>query len=208
VDAEQDGAARYAARRFARDLEAVGRAEVDEAGAGPAVSSRLPSFPFHVDHGEVSPYIRPAEHRDVPALVRLRLANAERHVELAPDLFRVPGAAAVRRHFEDVVGSALISVAEVEGEVVGMAEVVPLPDPPDHQILVPRRGADIHTVVLDGYRGLGVGRALVAAAEEVAAAHGVVLLFAGIFATNDDAVAFYSGAGFGPRGIMLSKPCD
>ena len=155
----------------------------------------------------MSPYIRPAERGDVPALVRLRLANAERHVQLAPDIFRMPDPAAVRRHFEDVLGSALISVAELDGEVVGMAEVVLLTGQPDHQILVPRRGADIHTVVLDGYRGRGVGRALVAAAERVAAAHGVAVVFATIFSTNEDAVDFYSAAGFGPRGILLSKPC-
>lgn len=152
--------------------------------------------------------IRPAERADIPALVRLRLANAERHVQFAPDLFRLPDADAVHRHFEQVLGSALISVAELDGEVVGMVEVVPLPEPPDHQILISRRGADVHTVVLDGHRGRGVGAALVAEAEQIAAAHGVSILFAGIFATNEEAVAFYSRAGFGPRGILLSKPCD
>lgn len=152
--------------------------------------------------------IRPAQRADIPALVRLRLANAERHVQLAPDIFRIPDAKAVHQHFEEVVGSALISVAEVDGEVVGMAEVVLLSEPPDHQILVPRRGADVHTVVLDGYRGRGVGAALVAEAERVAAAHRVEILFAGIFATNEQAVGFYSASGFGPRGILLSKPCD
>ncbi|RAS68144.1 ribosomal protein S18 acetylase RimI-like enzyme [Lentzea atacamensis] len=156
---------------------------------------------------EVSPHLRPAERGDVPALVRLRLANAERHVQLDPDVFRVPDAAAVQRHFEEVVGSALISVAEVAGEVVGMAEVVLLPPPPDHQILVPRRGADVHTVVLDGFRGQGVGAALVQEAEKVAAAHGASVVFAGIFATNEDAVGFYSASGFGPREILLSKSC-
>lgn len=152
--------------------------------------------------------IRPAQRADIPVLVRLRLANAERHVQLAPDIFRIPDADAVQRHFEQVIGPALISVAELDGEVVGMVEVVPLPEPPDHQILVPRRGADVHTVVLDRYRGRGVGAALVAEAERVAAAHGVSILFAGIFAANEEAVAFYSRAGFGPRGILLSKPCD
>ncbi len=154
------------------------------------------------------PLIRPAERGDVPALVRLRLANAERHVELDRELFRIPDEAAVRRYFEDAVGHALISVAELDGEVVGMVEVVLIPgNPPDHQILVPRRAADVHTVVLDGYRGRGVGAALVAKAERVAAAHGVSLLFANIFAPNEEAAAFYSAAGFGPRGILLSKPC-
>ncbi|MFD5831512.1 GNAT family N-acetyltransferase [Lentzea sp. NPDC060358] len=152
--------------------------------------------------------IRPAERRDVPALVQLRLANAARHVELDPDLFRIPDAAAVRRYFEDAVGHLLISVAELDGAVVGMVEVVLLPGTaPDHQILKPRRAADVHTVVLDGHRGRGVGAALVAEAERVAAAHGVELVFANIFAPNEQAHAFYSRAGFGPRGVLLSKPC-
>jgi GNAT superfamily N-acetyltransferase len=149
--------------------------------------------------------IRPAEGRDLPALVRLRLANAERHVALAPDLFRIPDAFIVRRHFEDALGHALISVAEVDGEVVGMAEVVVLADPPAHQILLPGRAADVHTVVMDGHRGRGIGAALVAGAERVAAARGVTMILANIFATNDPAVAFYSALGFGPRGILLSK---
>ncbi|MDT7786757.1 MAG: hypothetical protein QOF58_5176 [Pseudonocardiales bacterium] len=153
-------------------------------------------------------FVRPARREDIPALVQLRLANAERHVELDPSLFRVPAVEAVREHFEQVFDSALFTVAEVDGEVVGMAEVVVLPPPPDHQILVPRRTADIHTVVLDGFRGRGIGKALVAAAQQVAVAHGAWTLNAIIFATNDEAVAFYSGSGFGPRGILLARPCD
>lgn len=152
--------------------------------------------------------VRPAEHRDVPALVRLRVANAERHIQLAPDIYRVPDAEAVRRYFEEVVADGskgLILVADVAGDVVGMAEVVLLAEPPDHQILVPRRGADIHTVVLDGHRGRGVGSALVAAAERAAVDRGVSIIYAGIFAPNENAVGFYSASGFGPRGILLSK---
>ncbi|KJK47951.1 hypothetical protein UK23_18730 [Lentzea aerocolonigenes] len=156
----------------------------------------------------VRTYIRPATRDDIPALVQLRLTNAERHVELDPSLFRVPSTDAVREHFEKTFDSGLFTVAEVDGEVVGMAEVVLLPPPPDHQILVPRRNADIHTVVLDGFRGRGIGKALVAAAQEVATAHGAWTLFATIFATNQEAVAFYSESGFGPRGILLARPCD
>ena len=88
-----------------------------------------------------------------------------------------------------------------------MGVVLLLTDPPDHQIRVPRRAADVHTVVLDDHRGRGIGAALVAEAERVAAAHGVSIVYANIFATNDDAVRFYSSAGFGPRGILLSKSC-
>ncbi|MFF7887846.1 GNAT family N-acetyltransferase [Streptomyces sp. NPDC020794] len=152
--------------------------------------------------------VRAAEREDVPALVRLRLANAERHVQLDPAIYRVPDAEAVSRHFEEVLAAepkVLILVAEAVGEVVGMVEVVLLADPPDHQILAPRRAAEIHTVVLDGHRGEGVGAALLRAAEKAAAERGVLIIYAGIFASNKGAVRFYSSAGFGPRGTLLSK---
>lgn len=152
--------------------------------------------------------VRPAGVGDVPALVRLRVANAEQHIRLAPDLYRIPDPEAVRGHFEEVLADGskvMVSVAEVDGEVVGMAELVLLADPPDHQILVPRRAADVHTVVLEGHRGRGVGAALVAAAERTAVDLGVTVLYAGVFAPNKDAVGFYSASGFGPRGILLSK---
>jgi GNAT superfamily N-acetyltransferase len=156
----------------------------------------------------MSIFIRAAEHEDVPSLVRLRLANAERHVQLDPVIYRVPDIEAVRRDLEQVLSAeskVLILIAEVAGEVVGMVEVVLLADPLDHQILIPRRAAEIHTVVLDGHRGEGVGSALLAAAEQTAAERGVSIIYAGIFAPNKQAVRFYSSAGFGARGTLLSK---
>lgn len=155
--------------------------------------------------------VRAAEREDVPALVRLRLANAERHVQLDPVVYRVPDIETVRGHFEEtlsVESKVVILVAEAAGEVVGMVEVVLLADPADHQILVPCRAAEIHTVVLDGHRGQGVGAALVMAAEQAAAERGVSIVYAGIFAPNKEAVRFYSSVGFGPRGILLSKEPD
>ena len=154
--------------------------------------------------------IRTARADDVPALVQLRMANAERHVGLDPSGHRLPEASAVRRYFEELLGGSsgadiLVLVAEVSGTVAGMTEIVMQSAPPDHQILTSRRLADVHTVVLDRYRGNGVGKALVAAAERIAAERGVSLLLAPILASNTEAVGFYSGAGFGQRGVILSK---
>jgi GNAT superfamily N-acetyltransferase len=152
--------------------------------------------------------VRAARRSDVPALVRLRMANAERHIQLDPAAYRMPDAEAVRRYFDDVlaeVPGGLILVAEFSGDVVGMTEVVVMPDPPDHQILVPRRAAQIHTVVLTGDRGKGVGAVLLAATEQAAADHGISHLYAGIFAPNTGAVRFYSTAGFSSNGISLHK---
>jgi GNAT superfamily N-acetyltransferase len=116
-------------------------------------------------------------------MVEPRLANARRHVELDPCSYRLPDARAVRRHFEQVLSNSAaptttILVAGAVGKVAGMAEMVPLPDLPDHQILIPPSAAHIHTVVLENQRGTGIGTALVAAAEQQAAERGVTLLIA------------------------------
>lgn len=152
--------------------------------------------------------IREARTEDIPDLVRLRLANAQRHIELDPSIHRFPETDAVRQYFHDALsGSAarLILVAEVSGQVVGMTEIVISPEPPNHQILIPHRTAQIHTVVLDDHRGKGIGTALVNAAEDRAAEHGVFMLIAPIFAPNANAISFYSGAGFAQHGVLLRK---
>lgn len=154
--------------------------------------------------------VRPARAEDVPALIQLRLANAERHAGLDPVGHRLPETGAVRRYFiELLTGSAApevtVLVAELSGSVAGMTEIVLAPAPPGHQILAPRRTAQVHTVVLERYRGKGIGKALVTAAEQHAAQHGVTRLLAPILESNTEAVTFYSQAGYGPHGIILSK---
>lgn len=153
--------------------------------------------------------IRAAGPQDVSALVRLRLANARHHVDLGPTVHRVPDAGAVHGYFTDRLRDGedeLLLLAEVDDdEVVGMAEIVVRPDPPEHQILIPRRVAEVHTVTLDAHRGQGVGKALLAAAEKVAHTRGVAVLLAVIFAPNDDAARFSTSAGFGPHGVLLAK---
>jgi len=154
--------------------------------------------------------IRTARLADVPALVQLRMANAERHAGLDPAGHRIPEPDPVRRYFEELLSAPqddiVVLVAELEGNVAGMAELVirSMP-PPDHQILVPRLLADVHTVVLERFRGRGIGSALIRAAEQHAAQRGVVGLIAPILAPNTEAVDFYARAGFGPHGVILRK---
>jgi len=154
--------------------------------------------------------IRVARTDDVPALVQLRMANAERHAGLDPVGHRIPEADPVRRYFEELLSGPatdiVVLVAEAAGTVAGMAElVVRTEPPPDHQILVPRLLAEVHTVVLERFRGRGIGTALVRAAEQHAAQRGVSSLIAPILALNTEAIGFYSRAGFGPHGVILSK---
>jgi GNAT superfamily N-acetyltransferase len=155
--------------------------------------------------------VRTARADDVPALVQLRMANGKRHAALDPSGHRVPEAAPVTRYFEELLsGTAgtgvVLLVAEVAGTVAGMTELVIRSEPPpDHQILIHRPLAEVHTVVLEPFRGNGVGTALVRAAERYAAEHGVSRLIAPILEPNTDAVSFYSRTGFGPHGVILSK---
>jgi GNAT superfamily N-acetyltransferase len=147
-----------------------------------------------------------------PCWSGLRTANAQHHVELGPSVHRLPDGDAVRGYFESRLRGGqddLLLMAELDGEVAGMAEVVPRPAPPDHQILIPRATAEVHTVVLDHHRGRGVGQALLSAAEWVARDRGVEFLVAVIFAPNEDAVGFYySSVGFGNHGLLLGRRLD
>ena len=153
--------------------------------------------------------IRTARADDVPALVRLRMANGERHGGIDPAGYRIPEPDPVRRYFEELLSgpadSIVVLVAEVEGTVAGMTELVIRSEPPDHQISVPRLLAEVHTVVLEHFRGRSIGTALVRAAEQCAAQRGVSGLIAPILALNAEAVGFYSRAGFGPHGVILTK---
>jgi GNAT superfamily N-acetyltransferase len=140
--------------------------------------------------------IRAAGPADVEALVRLRLANARAHVALDPAAYRVPDTDAVRRYFADPAATDRILVAERDGRVAGMVEIVPNPEPPDHQI---------HTVVAGDARGGGIGTALVEAAARRAAGQGIAYLSAGIQHANAGAVRFYQRHGFTASGIALTR---
>jgi GNAT superfamily N-acetyltransferase len=153
----------------------------------------------------MSTVVRAATHRDVPELVGLRMLNAAWHVTLDPRIYRIPDPHAVRRYFSEVVPEGLILVADSGGRLDAMVEVVDVPDPPDHQILVPRRAAEVHTVVRPGARGRGLGGRILQAAVRAAAERGIEMLYAGIFARNEQALRFYTAAGFDPRGTVLSR---
>ncbi|SCG68482.1 GNAT family N-acetyltransferase [Micromonospora halophytica] len=117
----------------------------------------------------------PAGPADLPALVAPRIANAEAHLALDPTAYRVPDPAVVAGHFRDTLAAdrdAILVAEAADGQVVGMVEVLRQADPPAHQILRPEASAAVHTVVLPGHRGRGVGAALLAAAREWASAVG------------------------------------
>lgn len=78
---------------------------------------------------EIRLAVRPACPADIPALVELRLSNAEAHLALDADTYRRPRREAVVHHFTavlaDEAGRDAVLVAEVDGRVAGMVEVLP-----------------------------------------------------------------------------------
>ena len=89
-----------------------------------------------------------------------------------------------------------VLVAEVDGEVVGMAHLAP-----SGAANAPHRAEVQRVAVAESARGTGVGRQLMGALEETALEQGVTLLW---LTTHDRsaACAFYEAIGYTTLGVM------
>jgi N-acetylglutamate synthase-like GNAT family acetyltransferase len=102
-----------------------------------------------------------------------------------------------------IVGDRLV-VAEVDGEVVGLAQLHVSPT-----MALERPAAKIDGLVVDeSYRGRGVGRALVAEMEAEARVRGCSLLYITTAARRQDAHEFYRRVGLKETGLRFAKPLD
>jgi len=112
----------------------------------------------------------------------------------------VPGERSVLEEslaLSNLVGSGGLGLtAEVEGRVAG-------------QLMVHRRSGryeqhrgDVSIALRAGYRGEGLGRALMEVAVEWARAVGLAKLTLGVFPSNAAALALYRGMGFAEEGVL------
>ena len=90
----------------------------------------------------------------------------------------------------------IVLVAERDGDVVGMAHIVP-----SGSANAPHRAEVQRIAVAQRERGTGVGRALMRAVEEAGLERGLTLLW---LTTHDetDACAFYEAVGYVKLGVM------
>jgi len=148
--------------------------------------------------------VRQATLDDVPALVALfqeldRMQSDWRVFTPRPGFYDEVGA-----KYREAMNTenAVVLVAEDDGEVVGMAY---------GEIRVPSRFSDERAmelsgvVVRAGYRGRGVGQALVKEAARFANEIGVEWIELKTFAPNQGAMAFWEGMGFTPRVVQLTQ---
>src|SRR5439155_12328089 len=96
-------------------------------------------------------------------------------------------------------------LAERGGELIGYA-VVSLGEGAATWA-IGERTADIETLsVLESERGNGVGRALTAAAADVASEAGASAVLVGVAHSNEGAIRFYEREGFEPFYVSLIRP--
>ena len=164
------------------------------------------------DSAPVQPKVRAATPDDVERIADIYVAMARQHAALDPAEYRVPEHAAVVTRFRTELQAAdevdLHIVAEVDGTVVGSLDAFMRPLPSDGSMRIPRRGALIGIAVDEGWRGRGIGTALMRAAEAWARKRGYDALELDVADPNGDARRLYERLGYGLVAHTLVKPLN
>jgi GNAT superfamily N-acetyltransferase len=154
--------------------------------------------------------IRPRRSTDFEALVELDMASARHHAAIDPEIYHLPDRAAVaeflQRRLDELDGEIL--VAEVDGRVVGAvgAAVATAPDPGGVLRSVPT--IDLGISVAEGWRGRGIGEALMRAAEAWAREQGIDRIILDLAVANDRARRFYERLGYRTYGLLMRRELD
>ena len=157
----------------------------------------------------VTPRIRATTADDAPRIADIYLAMARHHAALDPAEYRVPQHEAVVARFTGELQAAedadLHLVAEVDGLVVGSLDAFARPRPPAGSMRAARRSASIGIAVDEGWRGRGIGTALMDAAEAWARETGLDALELDVADPNGDAMRLYQRLGYGLVAHTLVK---
>lgn len=121
-----------------------------------------------------------------------------------------PGAAIIDAYITDMFkrcedGGGRVLVADIDGEVAGYATILPKVRSEQLEDGDLEYGLISDLVVLEAYRGIGLGQKLLAAAEQYAKACKVRYLRLGVLAGNRVAENLYAAAGFLPLFVELEK---
>ena len=137
---------------------------------------------------------------DLDVLIDVYLDTAIDHAAIDPDWFHVPArddvATRLRCRIDGRGETGEYVAAMLDGRMVGSATIY-LEDPPHPgSMMRPIPTAEIGVSVVDGYRGRGIGRALIASLETWAADHGVERVILNVAEANVDAIRLYHALGY------------
>ncbi len=153
--------------------------------------------------------IRPVTVDDLEELAEVYLAGARHHADIDPDGFRVPDREAVRVRLARRVaarGPAHEYVAAIVDGVMAGSATMDIEDEPDPGSMArPVPSAELGIAVLEGYRGQGIGRRLIAHLEEWAASRGAERINLQVTSTNDGAISLYHRLGYVDSGFEMRK---
>jgi ribosomal protein S18 acetylase RimI-like enzyme len=153
--------------------------------------------------------VRPASADDVPALARLNAEVQELHRAALPHHYRDAPLGEIedwmRRLLGDPDVSILLADQEEDGGAVGFA-VVRREDSPGNTFALPRVRAMVEGIgVAAAARRRGAGRALMAAAEDLARAWGATAVALDVQSFNEEAHRFYRKLGYTTATHRMSK---
>ena len=156
--------------------------------------------------------IRPVTLDDLDALIEVYLDTARHHAAIDPEVFHVPARADVevrlRRRIDGRGVTGEYGAAIVDGVMAGSASV-DLADPPSAGNMarsVPT--AEFGVSVMEGFRGLGIGRRLIAACERWAEDHGVQRMILTVAEANEGAIRLYHQLGYRDYDRAMLKRLD
>jgi len=148
------------------------------------------------EHGHrVSIHIRPVRPEDAEAVHQIRRQPSVVRYTMGLPSTRLGD---VRRRIEGSGADDHVLVAEIDGELVGMAGLHVRGSKQRHV-------GDVGIMVGDAYQGRGVGRALMAALLELADSHlGLVRVELEVVSENAAAIHLYQSLGFEREGLKRS----
>jgi aminoglycoside 6'-N-acetyltransferase len=162
--------------------------------------------------------IRPATDDDAAAMAALEHASAIHHSAIDPDRWHVPSredVAAHRRFWLETKprDTAFVAVerdaAAGEGAVIGMVELwLRRPRAVRGSARIPRIEVDLGVAVAEGWRGHGVGTALLQAAETWARERGAERMSLELDAENTGALRLYERMGYVTWGHTMDKAIE
>jgi ribosomal protein S18 acetylase RimI-like enzyme len=144
--------------------------------------------------------IRPVTIDDLEVLIDIYLDTARHHASLDPDVWHVPSRAAVAERIRPRIegrGPTSDYVAAIVDRQMAGSAVVHLTDPPaEGSMLRAVRSAEFGVSVVDGFRGRGIGKALIAHLERWAVEHGAERMVLDVSSANEGAIRLYDELGY------------